>query len=140
MAQNRRFSASACVRGVLGLLLTIGVFTFLKPCVHADGVYGTCHWAGQILASLGIVMTVQAVMGTFCGNAKMREGISLSMIPTALLAALVPGVLIPLCMMETMRCNAIMKPATLLIAILIALLSAVDAFVQHRRARQEKDA
>lgn len=138
--QNRKFSASACVRGILGLLLTIGVFTFLKPCVHADRDFGTCHWAGQMLAGLGIVVVVQAVAGMFCGNAKMREGISLAMLPVALLAALTPGIIIPLCMMETMRCNVIMKPATLLIAVLIALLSAVDVVMQHRQAGREKSA
>lgn len=138
--QNRKFSVSACVRGILGLLLTIGVFTFLKPCVHADGDFGTCHWAGQMLAGLGIVMTVQAIIGMFCGKAKMREGISLAMIPVALLAALTPGIIIPLCMMETMRCNVIMKPATMLIAVLIALLSAVDVVMQHRQAGRENNA
>ncbi len=90
--------------------------------------YGTCHWAGQALAGLGVVLTAQAVTGMLLGNAKAREGVSLSMIPAALLAALIPGAIIPLCMMETMRCNTTMKPAAILIAALIGVLSVGTPF------------
>lgn len=134
---NRRFSASACVRGVLGLVLTFGVFTFLRPCVHAEGDFGTCHWAGWMIAALGVVLTVQAVAGMLCGKRAMREGISLAMIPVAVLTALTPGVLIPLCGVQTMRCQMVMKPAVLLIAVLIALLCLVDVIIQHRGAARE---
>lgn len=138
--KNWRISILDYVRAALSLLMTIGTFTFMQPCVHADGNFSTCHWAGLVLAGLGIVLTVQAVLGMFSGNAKMREGVSLSMIPTALLAALTPGPVIPLCMMATMRCNTVMKPAAILIAALIGVLSAVDAVIQHNRARREKKA
>lgn len=135
--KNGRISVSACVRAALGLLLTIGVFTFMQACAHTDGDLRTCHWAGQVLAGLGVVLTAQAVIGMLLGNAKAREGVSLSMIPVALLAALTPGVMIPLCAMETMRCNMTMKPAAILIAALIGALSVVDAILQHNRARRE---
>ncbi len=135
--KNGRFSILACVRAALGLLLTVGVFTFMQPCARMDGEYGTCHWAGQALAGLGVVLTAQAVTGMLLGNAKAREGVSLSMIPAALLAALIPGAIIPLCMMETMRCNTTMKPAAILIAALIGVLSVGDAILQHNRARRE---
>lgn len=138
--RNGRFSISACVQAVLALLMAVGAATFLGPCVHTEGGFGTCHWAGRVLTGLGAAMAVQAVIGMFFADARVREGVSLSMIPVALLAALTPGVVIPLCMMETMRCNAIMRPAMALIAALIGVLSAVDAILQHRRAWQGREA
>ena len=135
--KKKKFSASALVRAALGLLLSIGMFTFLGPCAHMDGGFASCHWAGQMLAGLGIGLTVQALISLFVRSGKTREGISLSMIPVSLLAALVPGGIIPLCSIASMRCNMIMKPASILIAALIALLSLADAIAAHRRARQE---
>lgn len=134
---NGRFSGTACARGILGLVLAIGLFTFLRPCVHDDGAYGTCHWAGQMIAGLGAVLTVQAALALFFRDSKLREGISLSMIPVAALTALTPGLLIPLCGMAAMRCNLIMKPATIVIAVLLAVLSIVDAAFEHNRAKRE---
>ena len=34
---------------VLSLVIVIGSRTFLSPCVHEDGTFGPCHWAGQAL-------------------------------------------------------------------------------------------
>lgn len=136
--RNGRFSALACARAALALLLTVGAVTFLRPCAHMDGDFGTCHWAGRTVAGLGAALAVQALCGLFAGDAKLREGIALSMVPVALLTALTPGILIPLCTMETMRCNAVMRPAVLLIAALIGVLSAADAVLQHRRAGRER--
>lgn len=134
--KRKRFPALAWVRLVLALLLAIGAATFLGPCMHEDGAFGTCHWAGQMLMGLGIVLAVQSLTSLLFADAKMREGISLSMVPVALLAALTPGVIIPLCMMETMRCNMIMRPAAMLMAALIGVLSAIDAVLRHKTARQ----
>ena len=47
------------------------------------------------------------------------------MIPVSFLIIVLPGRLIPLCMMETMRCHVIMQPAVTVIAVLNIVLSAV---------------
>ena len=138
--KNNRFSVLACMRAALALLLAIGMRTFLQPCVHADGAVGTCHWAGMVLAGLGVVLAVQAVLGMVCPSAQAREGIALATVPVALLTALIPGTWIPLCMLQTMRCNTIMKPAAILIAAVIGVLSVADAALWHRRAKQERRA
>ena len=38
---------------ILSLVIVIGSQTFLSPCVHEDGSFGPCHWAGQALLGLG---------------------------------------------------------------------------------------
>ena len=65
----------------------------------------------------------------------VRAGLYLGMVPAALAAAVLPGGVIPLCMMATMRCQSVMKPAMLLTGILIALLAAAAAWA---RLRQDK--
>ena len=54
------------------------------------------------------------------------------MIPVSFLIIVLPGRLIPLCMMETMRCHVIMQPAVTVIAVLNIVLSAVYLW-QHRK-------
>ena len=40
----------------LSLVVVIGSRTFLGPCIHEDGSFGPCHWAGQSLLGLGCVL------------------------------------------------------------------------------------
>ena len=63
-----------------------------------------------------------------------RLGISLSMSPTAILTALIPGTFINLCMMNTMRCHSVMKPAVIIMSVVTALCALVNAVLEWREA------
>ena len=52
-----------CVILVLALIIAIGSFSFLGPCVHEDGTVGACHWASRALLGLGCLLAVLAVAG-----------------------------------------------------------------------------
>ncbi len=145
---KRKISVSACIRFLLGLLLAVGCQTFFSPCVHEDGTFSTCHWAGVMLSGLGVVLAVLAffaIVISLMGSAGrlqgfaaslsggLQAGISLAMTVTAVFAALVPGGLIPLCLMNDMRCNAVMRPAAMLLSAAVALISLLDVFFLLRR-------
>ena len=52
----------AVVTLVLALVIVIGEATFLSPCVHDDGTFGSCHWAGRALLGTGCVLAAQALL------------------------------------------------------------------------------
>ena len=111
---------------VMAVLIAVGSQTFLAPCIHEDGSFGSCHWAGQALLGLGLAVGVLAVLALCVRHA--RFGIFLSVLPVCILGILTPGTLIDLCHMRTMRCRMVMQPAMVLLfsaAFLCALIGAI---------------
>ncbi|MBF1684669.1 MAG: DUF4418 family protein, partial [Selenomonas sp.] len=99
---------------------------------QADGRWMVCHWAGEALTGVAAVLFVISLLHALIPRAQIKMGLSLAMIPAAALAFLLPGTMIDLCMMETMRCHVIMQPAVTVIAVLNIVLSAVYLW-QHRK-------
>lgn len=121
---------------VLCLLLAVGPVTFLKPCGAHDGAYASCHWAGNVIFAMGICLTLEACLLAF-GNNALRAGVSICMAMQAVLTALIPGVIVSLCKMETMHCNLIMKPGTLVLSVLIFVLSVADFVFAWKQGTKE---
>ena len=110
-----------CVMLVFSLVIAIGSFTFLSPCVHDDGNVGACWWAGRMLLSLGCLLAVLSVFVLLSGRA--RFGTYLSGIAVCALGILTPGTLISLCRMNSMHCRAVMQPAMIILFAAAALTS-----------------
>ena len=131
----KKLSIPACVVLALALLIAIGSQTFLGPCVHDDGSFGACHWAGRMLMGVGALLAAQSLLALIARDHGRRAGLFLAMAPTALLGILTPGTIISLCGMATMRCRALMRPAMILLCVL-ALMAALTGWrIERRRAR-----
>ena len=115
----------------LALVIAIGSQSFLRPCVHEDGSFGACHWAGQALLGLGCVLGMLAVLAL--AVPKARLGLYISMLPVSLLGLFTQGTLIALCRMSTMRCRAVMQPAMLILFAAALIISALGAALNARK-------
>ena len=118
----------------LSLLLAIGSQTFMGACVHDDGSFGACHWAARALAGIGGLLVGLSVLTLFLK--KERAGLYLAMLPTALLGILTQGTLIDLCGMATMRCRALMKPASTIL-LSLTLAAALVGWLMSRKSHDE---
>lgn len=103
----------AIVALALALVVAVGSQGFIGPCVHEDGSFGACHWAGQAILGVGGLLAALAVLAIAVPAA--RFGLYVSMLPASLLGLLIPGTLIDLCGMATMRCRMVMQPAARLL-------------------------
>ena len=122
----KKQSIPAVILLALSLVIAIGSQTFLSPCVHDDGAFGPCHWAGRTLLGLGCALGILAVLSLMIQRA--RCGAYLSALPLCLLGILTPGTLIDLCHMSTMRCRMVMQPAMMILfsaALAAALIGAI---------------
>lgn len=126
----------ACIVLALALVIIVGSQSFLSPCVHEDGSFGSCHWAGQALLGLGCALGIQAVLALILRGRQARLGVYLSMLPVCAAALLTPGTLISLCRMATMRCQAVMKPAMLLMFSLSLLAAVLGCLLTARGEKQ----
>ena len=117
---------------ILALIAAIGSQSFLGPCVHEDGSFGACHWAGRALLGVGGLLAALALLALL---PRCREGLCLAMALTSALGLLVPGPLVSLCGMSTMRCQALMRPAMSVLFALTLAASALGWLLEHRKAR-----
>lgn len=117
----------------VSILFTIGILTFFAPCgPKEDGTWMLCHWAGRAVAGLSVVITVIALAHLFVKN-QVKAGLDIAAIPVALLTAILPGNLINLCMMKTMKCHAVTHPATVIFSVLVIAAVVVDLIVQQKK-------
>lgn len=117
----------------LSLIIAIGSQTFLSPCVHEDGSFGACHWAGRALLGLGCELGMISVI-SLCVN-RARFGAYLSALPVCVLGVLTPGTLMDLCRMSTMRCRMVMQPA-MIILFSISLICALTGAILTARKQE----
>ena len=113
----------------LSLLMCVGSLTFLGACVHEDGSVGTCHWAAVACSALGGLCALYSLLALLITNKDLSAGLNLAVISTSILSALLPGHLMPLCLMSSMRCQSLMKPSMVLLGLAIAILAAVQAYL-----------
>ena len=134
--REKKTSKPATVCAVLICMLVIlgavGVRTFLAPCLHEDGSFGSCHWAGNALFGLFILMGIQALAVLSLSSLQLRQGLILGLLGESLYGLLLPGLLIRLCSMATMRCQSVMKPGASVIFVLVAILAVIAAVLCQR--------
>lgn len=132
---KKRISVLNIIILIVSIVFLAGTLSFLKPCgPKEDGSFMSCHWAGQTLVGIAVVIIVMAILLLLLPAAESKMGTALAMIPVGILAAVIPGGLIHLCMMETMRCHAVMKPGARCFGIIIAVLAVISAVMSARKA------
>ena len=136
LMENKKINigASDIILLVLSAVFLIGIRTFFAPCgPKDDGSWMTCHWAGQAITGIASVLLVISVIHMFVKDAKVKQGLAIAMIPTALFSVILPGNMIGLCMMNTMRCHSVMRPATIIVSVFVIAAAAFDLLVQRRK-------
>ena len=116
---------------ILSIVIAVGSQTFLSPCIHEDGSFAPCHWAGQTLLGLGCTLGVLALLALCVKRARL--GVYLSTLPICVLGILTPGMLIDLCRMSTMRCRMVMQPAMIILFSAALLCSLIGAVLSARK-------
>ena len=133
----KHFSICALFSLVLSAVIAAGSVSFLGACIHEDGGFGACHWAGQALFGIGLLLMAESLFALLCGDSWTRQGIYGSMLLTAILGSLIPGTLIDLCHMATMRCRALMQPAMIILCAIIGMVSLTGFFLERRKAGRQ---
>ena len=127
---NRKKIIPAALILLFSVLAAVGVKTFLGPCVHEDGTFGPCHWAGQALLGISLLMSAQSIAVLAAHkNSQLSRGLFLAMALTSVLGMLIPGPVISLCGMATMRCRSLMRPAMTILLGLAGLIALTAFFL-----------
>lgn len=133
MKANRRFGVCDILLMLSALAFLLGLLFVFFPCgAKEDGGWMSCHWAGQALKGVAALELVLALFHLLPAPAERKIGLDLSLIAAALLALLIPGRLIGLCLMASMRCRGLMAPAVTVFSVLLAALALLDLLYQRK--------
>ncbi|MBR1828488.1 MAG: DUF4418 family protein [Atopobiaceae bacterium] len=132
MQKRNAFPIAAYALVALSALLAVGVLTFAGPCVHDDGTVGACYGASRVLVGLGACAFVASVVRVLVSNVTVQRVLTALVLVVGAAAAILPGNVVPLCMMSAMRCNAIMHPFGIAVGAGMVLASAADLVLSAR--------
>ena len=118
---------------IFSLLICIGSFTFFSACPVHDDTIMACHWAQNAVTALGALLSVISLAAIVIPDRKIKAGLELSATLTAVLTALIPGIVINVCMMSSMRCVSTFRPFTILFASLAAVAALFGAVLNLKR-------
>ena len=119
---------------VFSAALCLGVKLVFHACgMKEDGSWMNCHWAEQAVFAISIGLTVTAGLRLLLSR-QAKAGAALAMSVVSVMTALLPGVFVRLCMMDTMRCHAVMRPAVIILCALIAVTGIAGAVTGRKEA------
>ena len=119
---------------VLSALFLAGNRTLFGACgPKEDGSFMTCHWAGEALFGAACLLMVLALLHLVIFSRSVRMGLDLAIIAASAYAMAVPGILIHLCMMPSMHCRMVMRPASIAFSVLILSAAALDLVMREKK-------
>ncbi len=121
MSKNRWGSL---IPAVFGLVLAIGVMTVFSACGSKDdGTWMHCHDAQNAVAVCGGIITALFLLAALIRNKALRVLLNIAALAAGAAAFLIPGVIMPMCMMNTMRCYTVMQPFVRIMTVVIVILA-----------------
>ena len=120
---------------VAAVLLAVGALTFAGPCIHEDGSAAVCHTAAHAIAACGVVGAVGSLAALFLRGDKAAAAAAVVSAAAGIFAAVAPGTVFGLCMMQTMRCWTVMKPFALVCGGVLFVCALIAAIALLRKGR-----
>ena len=101
-----------------------------------DGGFMKCHWTGEVVKSLGVLIVIIAVVMLFNAFVLKKEGLGLGLV-TANIAIgaftmLTPLHIIGTCPNPMMHCNVATKPAILLVSGIFIVANIIYIFLNKK--------
>lgn len=136
--KKMRVGARDIILLLIPALLLAGILSVFQPCSpREDGSWMSCHWAGRATAGAAGAMLALSLLRLFVSK-DAKKGLDLALIVLSVLAALLPGRLISLCMMRDMRCHTLTAPCAAVLSGLTALAALVDLLLSGGKGRRHE--
>ena len=119
----------------LSVLMAAGVQTVFRACAQKeDGTWMHCHEVQKYLFIIGIILAMLSVLGLAVKKRTAAILLDFASIVLAAAAVLLPGTIMQMCMMDTMRCYTMMQPFARVTGGVLILVSVIDIIKLFRTA------
>lgn len=134
-----------CKIGVTDILLLvcsalyfIGIKYWFPVCGMSGDMVMGCHWAGEVLAALSIMLIVISAVHIVIPDEKIKTGMDISLAGIAVFAMMIPGNIISLCKNSEMQCRNGTSVWTIIFMVSFCIIAAADAFIYFHNLSAEK--
>ena len=119
---------------ILSLLLLTGALTVFRACgPKEDGTWMHCHTAQNDIVIAAAILFVVFAAAAVIQN-KMLSGVfHIVGIAGSLIVILIPGILVHMCMMDTMRCYEFMQPFARVMGVLLILSAVINLIFANKK-------
>ena len=119
----------------LSVFMAAGVQTVFRACAQKeDGTWMHCHEVQKYLFIIGIILAMLSVLGLAVKKRTAAILLDFASIVLAAAAVLLPGTVMQMCMMDTMRCYTMMQPFARVTGGVLILVSVIDIIKLFRTA------
>ena len=123
------------VSALAALLLAVGCATVFRACAATeDGAWMHCHAAQLAVTACAAAQCALLLGAAFIGSRPVRACLCALSCACAVVAFFIPGGIVSMCAMQSMRCWAVMRPFSRIMAAVVALMSAAGV-VRAARGR-----
>ena len=127
------------VPGIIAVLLAAGVMTIFRACAKTEeGTWMICHNAQLYVFVVSLVIAAISIAAAFVKSSKLKMRLGIVAIVLAIITALIPGALVHLCMMTTMRCHSLMRPSVVILCVLFIIFELINGFFIFRKGRKHE--
>ena len=121
---------------LFSLLLSSGTATVFRACaMKEDGTWMHCHDAQRAVVLCAAVLCLLFAAAALLKSPAVKAVLCGVGVIGCLVTMFLPGNIMPMCMMQTMRCYAVMQPFVRLMSALAAV-SAIIALLQAVKAKR----
>lgn len=129
--KNKGFSL---IPAAVGLLLSLGVMTAFSACgPKDDGAFMNCHNAQICAACLGMGMAVLFAVAAFVDSKTVVVVCNVITLLLSVITFLVPGSLMKLCLIHTMRCHSVFNPFVRIMSVITAIFALLGIFRKNMK-------
>jgi len=116
---NKKVSFADFLPAIFTFICAIGLMTFARGCdIKDDGSWMRCHSAQLTAFAISLALTVFLIFPAILKSKLAKIIFFILGITGGVLLFLVPGIIKPMCRMQTMRCYTIMQPFVRLFSLL----------------------
>ena len=134
--QPSRKTLHKLIPSAFSLLLFLGSFTVFAACgIKEDGSWMRCHSAQTMVTIFAAVLSACLLLQAFTRQKALRVVLNGIGIAGSAIIFLLPGKLMPMCMMHTMHCYTLFQPFVRIMAVLVAC-SCLIQVIQATRERR----
>lgn len=124
------------IPAIISMLCAVGVMTFARACgLKPDGTWMRCHAAQVMVFIISVCLTLLMIFPVFINKKIIKSIFYIIGGIGGVLIFLIPGIIKPLCMMQTMRCYTVMQPYVRILSvveILFCLILLVRINIKNR--------
>ncbi len=123
---------------VAAALYMAGIRYWFPVCMPMENGFMSCHWAGEVLKALSILILVFSLIHIFMPDIRIKAGMNAVLAGISVLMPLIPGKIISVCGNEMMKCRQGTSTWTLVFAAVFVLILVIDTVLGAASLSSEK--